>query len=203
MSVWNYGHKFVCLFPRCLDGAHRLADVGTRCPWCGQTLVGTTLLGPDPGGDNPTWPEGQPPIPPPSLNVGRAHMVPARPCLVTHISAATLGYHSQCGRASAYTSYTENSVWPHFESILPGVPPPPPPPKHTTQHPRWRPTLPTPTPHPADQKSGRCFRCNLHTISAHAQHKQHCHHCHHNIYILVIFSLVVIQQFLLMSKGSM
>ena len=31
-----------------------------------------------------------------------------------------------------YTSYTENSVWPHFESILPGVPPPTQPPKNTT-----------------------------------------------------------------------
>ena len=72
------GHKFVCLFTRWLDGGHRLADIGTRCPWWGQqTLVGTTLVGPDPGGDNPSWPEGQPSIPPPSLNVGRAHMVPA------------------------------------------------------------------------------------------------------------------------------
>ena len=31
-----------------------------------------------------------------------------------------------------YISYTENSVWPHFESILPGVPPPTQPPKNTT-----------------------------------------------------------------------
>ena len=70
--------------------------------------------------------------PPQRRQPRRAHMV-AR--LVTHLCAGvqpTLGYHSQRGRASGYTSYTENSVWPHFESILPGVPPPTQPPKNTT-----------------------------------------------------------------------
>ena len=88
----------------------------------------------------PTWPRPRAldtlPIP--------QRRQPRRAHMVTHLCSGvppTLGYHSQRGRA--YTSYTENSVWPHFESILPGVPPPSqvPPPKHTTPHP------PTLTPH--------------------------------------------------------
>ena len=122
----------ICVF-RCLLSCFYLSEWSTD----GLTVYEVSLvLG------QPTWPRPRAldtlPIP--------QRRQPRRAHMVTHLCSGvppTLGYHSQRGRASAYTSYTENSVWPHFESILPGVPPPSqvPPPKHTTPHP------PTLTPH--------------------------------------------------------
>ena len=181
------GHKFVCLFTRWLDGGHRLADIGTRCPWWGQTLVGTTPAGqranprflPHPStSDEHIWSQ-------PGSLPGHTHLCPAQ------WVAPTLGYHSQRGRASAYTSYTENSVWPHFESILPGVPPPTQAPKHTTPTHADAPHYPPPPLIQQIRKVGDVFAATF-TLSVHTPIISNIAIIAIIIIIICILSLIVI-----------